>query len=82
MIPCYQGYKGDFNKAGHCCCSCYYQKPITKHPWNKTEVLKGSITEIVGYGCQLPELDSIVIMEREHSLCEMWRDKDERSDVR
>ena len=52
-------------------------KHIVAHPWNKLPEHKGSIREIIGYGCNMPEFDSTVFFETEHSLCEMhdWQQK-------
>lgn len=70
--PCFKGWNDpELNTAGRCCCNCRYQKPIVGHPWNTHELTKGSITRTIGYGCNAPELGSIVFFEFEHSMCEM-----------
>lgn len=69
---CFEGWsEANGNKRGTCCCNCRYQKPIVGHPWNKNALTKGSITSIIGYGCNAPELPATVFYEFEHSMCEM-----------
>ena len=65
------------NIKGMCCCNCQFQIPITGHPWNTNEFVKGSCSEIIGYGCMLPEMKRITFMEAEHSLCECHEFKKE-----
>ena len=76
-VPCYEGWAMKAgNSAGRCCCNCKYQRYIVQHPWNKKEWAKGPITQAFGYGCQPPEMRSIVFYEFQHSMCEMheWRE--------
>ncbi len=73
---CFKGWKKeDGNTSGSCCCNCKWQRPIVKHPWNKNPMAKGSITTIMGYGCSVPDMPGIVFFESEHSMCEMYSDK-------
>jgi hypothetical protein len=75
--PCFQGWKEeDGNKGGHCCCSCRYQREIVGHPWNKREWTKRPITTIIGWGCASPELDRVVMFDKNHGMCEMYSDRD------
>lgn len=71
--PCYQFWKQeDGNNRGECCCNCNFQRPINAHPWNKYTG-KGSVMEIIGYGCTHPEFwPSITFFEKEHGMCEVW----------
>ena len=64
------------NSAGRCCCNCTYQRYIVQHPWNKQTWAKGPITQAFGYGCQPPEMRSVVFYEFQHSMCEMheWKE--------
>ena len=74
---CFKGWKEeDGNRAGSCCCSCKWQRQIVKHPWNKNPMAKGRITELMGYGCAVPEMPAIVFFDAEHSMCEMYTSKD------
>lgn len=66
---------------GSCCCNCKSRLTLHKHPWNKTELFKGSISETTGvYTCKVDlDCDSRyigIVSEWEHSGCElhMWRD--------
>lgn len=69
---CFIGWAKDLgNKRGKCCCNCRYQKPIVAHPWNKAELIKGSISKVIGYGCNAPEMEATVFFDREHGMCEM-----------
>ena len=73
---CYEGWAlKDGNSSGRCCCNCKYQRPVVKHPWNKQTWAKGSITESIGWGCTVPEMPSVVLLEIEHSMCELheWK---------
>ena len=74
--PCFKGWNDEANKVGRCCCNCRYQKPIAGHPWNKNPLTKGSISAIIGYGCNAPEMPATVVYEFEHSMCEMHEFKD------
>lgn len=70
--PCYKGWKlENGNTAGRCCCSCRYQKPIVSHPWNENDLTRGPITSIIGYGCNMPDIDRTVFFENKHGMCEM-----------
>jgi hypothetical protein len=60
---------------GSCCCNCTWQKPLNQHPWNRIELFKGSIMNIIGWGCFIPDMDSITVSDREHGMCEMWENK-------
>lgn len=62
---CDKGYKGT------CCCMCQYQEPVHKHPWNKSELAKGRITEVMGYVCRSLELPNI-FSESQHGCCELY----------
>lgn len=57
-----------------CCCNCKNQIIILKHPWNHGDG-KGRITERMGFGCQIPEMQegqtSAVFFDAEHGMCEM-----------
>lgn len=75
--PCFKGWDDpEQNKAGRCCCNCRYQKPIVGHPWNKNTLTKGSITHIIGYGCNAPEMEATIFFDTNHGMCEMQEFKD------
>lgn len=63
------------NLTGRCCCNCKWQRSISGHPWNKTPAFYGRVTGIIAWGCTAPDMDSITLFEREHSLCEMHERK-------
>lgn len=71
-MTCFVGVPEEHNKNGRCCCNCNYNVKIMRHPWNVFSGgrMKGPISEIAGYGCNLPDLPGIVFLETEHSLCE------------
>ena len=73
--PCTWSALTERDNTGRCCCNCKYMKDIVAHPWNKNPDHQGSIRTVIGYGCNMPEFDSIVFFETEHNLCEMhtWR---------
>ena len=78
--PCSHTAFGDINTNGECCCNCEWQRPINAHPWNKDPLVKGRITEIVGYGCTCPEFfPNITFSEQKHSLCECWTENTYRA---
>lgn len=68
---CFEGWEESSNPKGRCCCNCQWQRPITAHPWNKNELTKGSVSNIIGYGCTVPELPNITFFEFKHSMCEL-----------
>lgn len=74
MRECYEGWKKeDGNRYGKCCCTCEHQVRIMKHPWNKIEELKGSMTEVAFYGCNMTEFNKdVVALNSQHGVCEMW----------
>lgn len=65
-----------------CCCECKHQVTINKHPSNKSEHLKGKITEVVSYGCSYfyeaskGKENIIISMESKHGECEGFIKKD------
>lgn len=71
---CLKGWHDEeHNKDGCCCCNCVYQKPINGHPWNRALPVKTRITQIVGYGCNPPDLHPfITFFESSHGMCEMY----------
>lgn len=71
MKPCFEAMSVEHNKQGSCCCNCIFQKPIVKHPWNTVEIFKGRISEQIAWGCTVPDMEAVVLSERQHSLCEM-----------
>lgn len=76
MRTCTEGYKGD------CCCLCIHQMPVVKHPWNKNDWAKGSISEKMGYVC-LANADprdehTAMFSDRDHGACELFYHKDLR----
>jgi hypothetical protein len=76
MNKCNLGWNSESgNSQGRCCCNCKWQRPISAHPWNNNELIKGSITKIIGWGCTVPDMPSITFSEKEHSMCEMhtWK---------
>lgn len=58
------------------CKRCVHHVRVMKHPWNTETMSKGSVTEIMGYGCaaRVVEDKSIVFQSLEHpdSGCEMF----------
>lgn len=66
-------YKEAYN--GRCGCNCQYQVEIRKHPWNTGEA-KGSIMEVLGYGCRAPDLQDerkmIIFFDKPHCMCELY----------
>lgn len=80
--PCAHSAIAGLESTGECCCNCQYQQPITAHPWNENPLVKGSVTKTVGWGCTCPEFfPDIGFMEREHSLCECWRQNTYRKEL-
>jgi hypothetical protein len=74
---CYEGWAmKDGNSSGRCCCNCKYQKPAVGHPWNTRQWLKKSISTMVAYACTVPDMERIVLFDKEHGMCEMhdWRE--------
>lgn len=70
---------GDISR-GSCCCNCISYVPVMKHPWNKNEIAKGPISEIMGYGClnnfeEPSPIKQVVFCDRGHGLCEMHTPK-------
>lgn len=59
------------------CSNCKHQVQINKHPGNSS-FAKGSIKEILGYGCLFPDdVDNTVIFfDTKHGLCEMHTHKE------
>lgn len=65
---------------GRCCCNCENQRAIVKHPWNDG-VAKGSISNVMGYGCETPEFTieftdnsitpAVIFFDSPHGMCEM-----------
>ena len=75
---CFDGWsKENGNESGRCCCNCKWQRPISAHPWNKKygPPLEGSIMNVVGWGCTVPEFSKITFFEFEHGMCEVhdWK---------
>ncbi len=71
---CLKGW-GDkeHNQDGCCCCNCAHQKPITGHPWNRSFLVKSTISRVVGFGCAAPDFaPHIVFFEKPHGMCEMY----------
>lgn len=61
------------NYDGCCCCNCIYQQPINGHPWNKNTLVKTMISQVVGWGCNPPDLNpNITFFETPHGMCEMY----------
>lgn len=80
-MKCLEGWNDiDLNEEGRCCCNCKHQVKIYKHPWNEGEA-KGSIKEILGYGCHDPFLEyphnNIIFMDRQHGMCETHEFKED-----
>lgn len=74
---CFEGWSEENgNKRGTCCCNCRHQLPIVGHPWNTNPFTKGRITEIIGYGCNMPETDRVVMFDKKHGMCEVHQFKD------
>ena len=71
---CLKGWHDEeHNKDGCCCCNCVHQKPINGHPWNQALLVKTRITEIVGWGCQPPDLSPMItFFQNPHGMCEMY----------
>jgi len=68
---CDNGFHGD------CCCNCAKLCVINKHPWNITEIAKGSILESFAYGCmntfgdeKKNKIRSITFSDKLHGMCE------------
>jgi len=67
---CDQGYRG------RCCCNCTNQLKLVKHPGNRGEFGKGSISEECGYVCNVPmSRDLGIYFENKHGMCEMYSPK-------
>lgn len=62
-----------FKETGECCCKCYYQVSLHKHPSNNGQY-KGHITEPTGlYACLLFGGSQAIITDRKHSVgCECF----------
>lgn len=68
---CGKGWNLEDNPSGSCCCNCKCQTIITKHPWNKQEQFKGSVMEVIGFGCSPPDLfPNTTFFEKSHGMCE------------
>jgi hypothetical protein len=82
-VQCYEGWaQADGNAAGRCCCNCRYQKKIVGHPWNNRELTKGPISSIIGWGCNAPEMERIIMFDTKHGMCEMHtRESDPTNNV-
>lgn len=66
---CDKGYKGS------CCCMCVSQLTVTKHPWNKSELAKGKISEIMGYVCT-GDGSFNIFFDNKHGCCELYLKKE------
>lgn len=58
---------------GGCCCDCYFQQKVNKHPGNVT-IGKGRVTELLGYICMYSD-ELITFHEDQHGHCECWSPK-------
>jgi len=58
-----------------CCCNCTHQIKIMKNPSNENDYANGTISSIMGYGCQVPGWNGTIFMDREHSMCEEYDEK-------
>lgn len=75
--PCFKFWRQeDGNTQGHCCCSCRFLRPISSHPWNKKPLTKGPITNIIGYGCTVPDMPNVTFFDTGHGMCELYTSKD------
>lgn len=78
-MKCMLGWADEVNnKRGRCCCNCKWQRPISGHPWNHGE-FRSPVSAVIAYGCTYPELKNIMLMTREHSMCEVHAFKDDGS---
>lgn len=57
-----------------CCCNCEYQRWIFKHPWNKGDG-KGSVNDVMGFGCAVEGAPVVIFKDSLHGLCEMHERK-------
>lgn len=79
-MKCFKGWAEESNKAGRCCCNCKYQRPIAGHPWNLNSAYKSRVVDVIGWGCTVPDMGSIIFFEKEHGMCEMHEFKDEANE--
>lgn len=61
--------------SGQCCCNCKWQRPISGHPWNKAALFSGRVSDVIAWGCTVPDMPNITLSEREHGMCEMHNNK-------
>ena len=74
-----------FDGKWGCCCKCKHQEKISKHPWNKEEFSKGSISESIGWGCTVAMMmddtdddcsyPKITFSDTEHGTCTVFQKK-------
>ena len=62
------------------CDDCIFQVSIHKHPWNNNEYSKGKISEIIAYGCMMPDdninnKQRIIMFDHDCGTCEMYTEK-------
>lgn len=81
MSKCNLGWNDPINHEGRCCCNCNKQRTLQCHPWNESNMFKGSIRNQVMddkgndiWVCLA--LDEAIVMDRKHSMCEMHEFKD------
>lgn len=70
---------------GSCCCNCKHSTKVMKHPFNAS-FAKGKISEQLGWACTIQYEDKsnegmIIFSDHEHSLCEMWIQKEKPKDA-
>lgn len=73
---------------GRCCCNCANQMLAMKHPWNHGKA-KGSITEIFGALCAVPDMGvsaggrrQAVFFDAMHGMCEMHESLPDNAEVK
>lgn len=77
MSDCAQSledFKG-YGFAGDCCCNCIHQVTLHRHPWNRTEAVKG--TGEFSKGCIAFIADGHVAIHEhgDHGMCELHERK-------
>lgn len=79
MTKCFEGWAAEAgNQSGQCCCNCKWQRPVSGHPWNQNPAFHGRISVRIAWGCTVPDMGSITLSEREHSMCEMHDFKEQQ----
>lgn len=75
MDKCYH-YPINKEHNGQCCCNCVHQIVLKKHPWNKSDIFRGSISKQVTDQEDTPifvctALGEAIAFDSKHGMCEL-----------